>query len=159
MKKLLSKQQGFTFVELAVVLSIMALLLTLSVVSLGGVQQQAYVGKSLEILLSDIKLQQTKAMNGATEENSTYRYGIHFETNTYTLFQGDTYNPSDTKNFTVTLDGQLTFASVTFPNSEIVFEKGSGEIVGFSDGNNTVSFSDGSATITLNQIGVFTTIN
>ncbi len=149
------KQQGFTLIELGIVLAIMAIMLTLAVVSLSGVQQQAYSGKSLEILISDIKLQQTKAMNGASDDGNTYRYGIHFETDTYTLFQGDTYTPSDSRNFTVTLDGQLTFSSVTFPNSQIVFEKGSGEIVGFTAGNNTFGFSDGT-TIGLNALGVFT---
>ncbi len=159
MKKLLLQRQGFTFVELAVVLAIMAILLTLSVVSLGGVQQQAYLSKSLDILLSDIKLQQSKAMNGATEDGNTHRYGIHFETNSYTLFQGDTYDPYDTTNFTVTLDGQLTFTSVTFPNSQIIFEKGSGEIVGFLDGSNTITLSDGPTIVTINALGVFTTID
>lgn len=154
----LRKQQGFTLIELGIVLAIMAIMLTLSIVSLSNVQDQAYSSKSLEILLSDIRMQQTKAMNGQTDgETITYRYGIHFETNTYTLFRGDTFNASDPYNFSVNLDGQLSFASVLFPNSQIVFEKGSGEIVGFSEGNNSFSFSDGTA-VQMNSLGVITQI-
>lgn len=154
----LRKQQGFTLIELGIVLAIMAILLTLSIVSLSNIQDQTYISKSLEILLSDIKMQQNKAMNGETDgETSTYRYGIYFEGNTYTLFRGDTYNPSDSYNFTVTLDGQLSFSSVLFTNSEIVFEKGSGEILNFTEGNNTFSISDGT-TVSMNSLGVFTQI-
>lgn len=159
MNQRLAKQQGFTLIELGVVLAIMIILLTLSVVSITTVQQQAYLSKSLEVLLSDIKLQQTKAMNGQTDgESTTYRYGIYFDTDTYTLFRGDTYNSSDPFNFTVSLDGQLTFSSVTFPNSQIVFEKGSGELVGFTPGSNTITLSEDPTTITVNQLGVITNV-
>jgi len=154
---------GFTLIELLVGIAIVLILLSLSVVSLTQVQQHSYVSKSREILLSDIKLQQTKAMNGYTDTASTVRHGVHFEETSYTLFHGDTYSSSDPTNFTVTLDGQLSFTAIGFASSEIVFEKGSGEILNFVDGSNSIVIANPGSTeetiITLNKYGAFTEIN
>lgn len=156
-------RQGFTLIELLLVLAITLILISVSTLSLTNVQQFAYLSKSIEILLSDIKLQQTKAMNSYTLSGTPTRYGIHFEETTYTLFEGDTYVADAATNFTVSLDGQLSFEEVLFPNSTIVFERGSGEIVGFVDGFNTVVLnnpgSSDNSTIELNRYGVFTEIN
>jgi len=56
----------------------------------------------------------------------------------------------------------MSFADVTFPQDEIIFEKGSGEINGFVDGQNTIIIQDSSntnhVTITINKLGVITQI-
>lgn len=163
MEKLTTAKQGFTLIELLLVLAITLILITVSTLSLTNVQQFAYLSKSTEVLLSDIKLQQTKAMNSYTVSGNPTRYGIHFEDTTYTLFEGDTYVADLPTNFTVSLDGQLSFEEVSFPNSTIVFERGSGEIAGFVDGFNTIVInnpgSSENSTIELNRYGVFTEIN
>ncbi|MBP9691507.1 type II secretion system protein [Candidatus Woesebacteria bacterium] len=154
---------GFTLIEMLLVMAISLILLSVSTISLTNVQQYSYLSKSLELLLSDIKLQQAKAMNGVTENGIQVKYGIYFGESSYTLFQGDTYDPDAPTNFTVNLDGQLTFASTEFAGDQIVFERGSGEISGFVDGQDTITIanpgSPDDTVIQLNSYGVFTQIN
>ncbi len=157
------RNHGFTLIEISIVLAITALLLSLAMISLTRVQTNTYVDTSAQSLLSDIKLQQTNAMNGRlSQSGTTTQYGIHFETNSYTLFEGNTYNEFDAANFTVTLQGATEFSLITFPSRQIVFEKGSGEIAEFIDGSNTIVVEDvGSGIqtqIKMNALGVFTTI-
>ena len=157
------RNYGFTLIEISIVLAITALLLSLAMISLTRVQINTYIDTSTQSLLSDIKLQQTNAMNGRLGQGGiTTQYGIHFETNSYTLFEGNTYDEFDAANFTVMLQGTTEFSLVTFPSRQIVFEKGSGEIVGFVDGRNTIVVEDVRSGIqtqlSLNALGVFTTI-
>ncbi|MBP9691606.1 prepilin-type N-terminal cleavage/methylation domain-containing protein [Candidatus Woesebacteria bacterium] len=154
---------GFTLIELLLVMAISLVLIGVSTVSLTNVQQYSYLSKSLELLLSDIKLQQAKAMNGVTETGTAVRYGIYFGESSYTLFQGDAYDPDEATNFTVNLDGQLTFGSTEFAGDQIVFDTGSGEIVGFVDGQDSIVIANPGSSedtvIELNSYGIFTEIN
>jgi prepilin-type N-terminal cleavage/methylation domain-containing protein len=157
------RNHGFTLIEISIVLAVTALLFSLAMISLTRVQTNTYVGSSVQSLLSDIKLQQTNAMNGRLGQGgTTTQYGVHFETNSYTLFEGGTFDELDPANFTVTLQGSTEFSFVTFPSNKIVFEKGSGEIAGFVEENNTIVLQDvGSGIqtqIELNALGVFTKI-
>lgn len=157
------RNYGFTLIEISIVLAITAILLSFALINLTRVQTNTYVDTSVESLLSDIKSQQTNAMNGRlSQAGGATKYGIHFETTSYTLFEGATYDEFNGTNFTVSLQGNTEFTSVTFPSNEIVFEKGSGEIVGFVDGSNTIILQDTASgiqtQIKLNALGVFTTI-
>jgi len=155
--------KGFTLIEISVVMAITVILLTLTTISLISFQQNAFVDTTVEQLISDMKYQQMSAMNGAADGESTaQKFGIHFETNSYTLFHGDSLNVSEPTNFTISLESAMSFADVTFPQDEIIFEKGSGEINGFVDGQNTIIIQDSSntnqVTITINKLGVITQI-
>lgn len=155
--------KGFTLIEVSMVLAISALLLSLALINLTRVQSNTYVDTSTESLLSDIKFQQIQAMNGRLNQSGNpTSYGIHFEENSYTLFEGEAFNPSDPVNFTVSLQGNVSFTSVAFPSQVIVFEHGSGEIIGFEQENNTIGIHDSNSglytQIQLNKLGVFTDI-
>ncbi|MDP4011265.1 MAG: type II secretion system protein [Candidatus Roizmanbacteria bacterium] len=156
-------KNGFTLIEISLVMAISVILMTLTTISLISYQQNTYVQTSIEQLMSDIKYQQISAMNGATEgEISAQRFGIHFDTNSYTLFHGDTYNALEPTNFTVSLDHNLSFASVEFAQNELLFERGSGEILNFVDGENTITVQDGGnntqVEIAINKLGTITQI-
>lgn len=155
--------KGFTLIEISIVMAITVVLLTLTTISLISFQQNAFVDTTVEQLISDIKYQQISAMNGAIEgENTAQTFGIHFETNSYALFHGDSFDVSEPTNFTLSLESAMSFADVTFPQDEIIFEKGSGEINGFMDGQNTITLQDSGnnnhVTITINKLGVITQI-
>ncbi len=156
-------RKGFTLVEILTVFGITLILISLSVVSLSNIRESASHDSALELLLSDIKLQQTKSMSGDTTGESTAEpFGIYFTNISYTLFRGSNYSASDPTNFTITLSSNLQFSSITFPSSQIIFEKGSGEINGFTALNNTVTLtntvSNKNTVITLNKYGVFTSV-
>lgn len=156
-------RNGFTLIEVLTVFAVTVILISISVVSLSTVRESATTDSSLEVLLSDIKLQQTKSMTGDTfGQSTTLPFGIYFTSTSYTLFRGNSYSAADPLNFTVPLSGNLQFSSITFPSSQIVFEKGSGEIVNFSDSTDTITLtntvSNQNTVITLNRYGAFTSV-
>lgn len=154
-------RKGFTLIEMVVVMGIIVLITAISVPSLLGSREQAEVNSSAAVVVSDIKQQQLKAMLGDTEGRSDPDfYGVHFEQETYTLFHGSSYSMNDPTNAVIALPDNLQFSSVSFPQSTIVFAKGSGEIVGFTAGADSVLLynpnNNQSRQITFNQYGVVT---
>mgnify|MGYP001595790660 CR=1 FL=1 len=158
------KQSGFTLIELIIVTGIILLLFGFVVVNLLQEQHIVSVNSSVDILISDMASQQTKAMagdtNGSFSQNS---YGIYFESDRYTLFKGNSFSAIDLANFTVMLDENIAFNGVTFPNNIVVFSALTGEVNGFIDGNNTIAITNSQGTeiktITINRYGVVKSIN
>jgi prepilin-type N-terminal cleavage/methylation domain-containing protein len=154
-----SKQSGFTLIELLVVLVIIAILFGLTSVNLGHAQSSASLASVTNTLLADIKNQQILAMSG--EQGSTTHqqpHGIYLQPDSYTLFADESYNGSDTNNFTVTISPDTL--ATTFPGNQLLFEVGDGAVSGFSSGNNTITITDqgGSEMITINRYGA-TSVN
>jgi prepilin-type N-terminal cleavage/methylation domain-containing protein len=157
-------QKGFTLIEILLVMAIISILFAISIVNLNTLQQNTYQNTSEELFLSDLKLQQLKSMTGDNNKTSTFEtFGIYFGSNSYTLFRGTNYSASDNENFTVELNPNLTFSNVEFANSQIVFAKNSGEIIGFTNGNDTITIHNDvtqeNAVITLNRLGVITSLD
>ncbi len=157
MKK--QRQKGFTLPELLVALGILTILFSIVTITLLRSQRGAAQGTLVDTLLTDLRDQQTKAMSQDTGGSSANNdYGVYLAGSSYTLFRGSVYNSGDSNNFTVGLAGGLVFSQTTLPGSSIVFESGSGEVVGFSPVANTFSVEDttnGQVTqITLNKYGV-----
>ncbi len=119
-------------IELLVSMGILAIIFAISVIALSTAIPATSQNTAYDILISDLRLQQTKAMaNDAS-------YGVHFESNSYTLFQGSSYNPNDPANFAVTLDPTLGFSNISFPGNQIVFLPASGDVSGYLEGENSV---------------------
>jgi prepilin-type N-terminal cleavage/methylation domain-containing protein len=156
-KDSVSSQKGFTLIELVIVMAVALILLGIATISLGNVQRTTQVSSVTQTLISDLREQQIKAMAGDTElSGANADYGVHFETNAYTLFR-DTYG---TGNFTVNLPETIQVSS-TFSGSKVTFEKGSGEVSEYDDvnpANNTITLtntvSNEQQIITLNRYGV-----
>ena len=158
------ENRGFTLIELIIVMTFFGILMGLATINLLNVKQSSSIEASLNILIADLREAQIKAMVGDTEGRGALdTYGIHFGSNsqTYVIYHG-TYSSSESTNFTVSLTDTMR-VSTTFPSTEIVFQKGSGEIVGFVNGSNTVTLTDPTnnrtKTITFNKYGVITAIN
>ena len=162
MKKI--PQDGFTLVELLVAIALFAMLSGLATVSLLSAQHKASLQSQIATLIADTKQQQIKAMQGDTDGRASPDYdGIHFATDSYTLFHGTTFNPDDSTNVTFPLDGHLQFNNITFPNDNLIFIPLSGEVYGYSDVTNTVTLQDPSNNqqqqLQFNYLGVLTGIN
>lgn len=161
-KNTFSPQSGFTLIELMLVIAIIATLMGITTMSLTGAQQKSSMNATLGIFISDIRAQQLKAMVGDTEGRATSdTYGISFQSTKYTLFHG-TFSASETSNFDINLPPSIQVSS-TFPNSQITFLKGSGEVSGFTNGSNTITLTDSAdgsvKIITINKYGVVTGVN
>jgi prepilin-type N-terminal cleavage/methylation domain-containing protein len=118
-------QRGFTLIELTLVLSLTAILLGFITINLARSRQSASLNAVEQVLLSDLKQQQLKAMIGDTEGRATSdSYGIHFDSNKYVLFHG-TYSEGDSSNFVINLDSNMQFNN---PEYNVAFSRLSGEI-------------------------------
>ena len=157
MKKVYS-YSGFTLMEVAVVMSLLTFLFGFVWVNLLGSKDSASQNTSVDLLVSDLRGQQLKAMLGDTEGRIGHdAYGIHFGTTTYTLFHGTTYVSADPTNFIVSLGDNERFQSVEFSGSTLIFASVSGEISDFIPSADAIVLRNSSAntqkTLRLNKIG------
>lgn len=156
-KKSAQLSAGFTLVELMVVLAMVTVIVSLSSVNLTGLISDTSFDESLELIISDIRRQQFRAITGEEQQNSS-RFGIHFEQTKYVLFSGDTYNPANPNNHHVSLPRNIVFESVTLPNSTIIFTEQSGEVTSYSAATDSLTIRHTSSNETkqleFNSLGV-----
>lgn len=150
MSRLIKRVAGFTFPEVIIALAFFAILISIVTINLLGSRKQIAQGANIDVMVADIKEQQAKAMSG--EGTTATDYGVFLEADKYTLFDGSVYNVGAGTNFVVNIDPSVSITNIVFPDSVIVFTKGSGEILNFVAGQN--SFKLGSKTITVNKYGV-----
>lgn len=133
----MQQRNGFTIIELVLAMGIFAALTAIGYIRAVDIERRAPIGTTVDTLIADIRGVQTKAMTGANQ--TSYSISIpSYET------------PA---NITIT---------TTFPDSVITFTKGSGDIEGFTPGNNTVTVTQTLTgehkIITINQYGAVTSV-
>jgi prepilin-type N-terminal cleavage/methylation domain-containing protein len=155
------KNQGFTLIELIVVMGIVGTLAAFMTTNLMGFQRHTHIATTISTVLADWYAQRSRSMIGDTQgRSSADAYGIYFQTGRYTLFHGASYNPSSPDNVVIPLESPVQVSSTTLPGSTVIFTKGSGEVTGYSGSQNTISFTNSSSnevvTLTFNQYGTIT---
>jgi prepilin-type N-terminal cleavage/methylation domain-containing protein len=158
------KQKGFVLIELIVVMGMLAVLTGMITVTTLGSQRRAGLTSTIDTLVADLRSQQTKAMTGVTSGGVIPAgYGVFFQSDRYSLFQGASYSASLTSNAPVVIDSRVEFNQIMLPNSSVIFASKSGEIIGYNAQLNTVKVtqidSNFSKTIYFNRYGVITSIN
>lgn len=158
------KQLGATVIELIAVISIFATLIGIITISLLTSQAMATLDSALRIVLVDVQTQQARAVSLDTDNSAnTKEYGIYFTQNSYTVFVGPSYVPTDASNFVVTLDEGLEFSNISLPSNSIIFSQKMGEVVGFDPSLRSVTIrniqTSEQKTIQINRYGVITGVN
>jgi prepilin-type N-terminal cleavage/methylation domain-containing protein len=118
-------QRGFALIELMLVIGIMGILLGIVTINLAKVQRNTSLAAATETIISDLKSQQLKAMNGSSETGTSGdSYGVSFDgTNTYVLFRGASKASNPSTNMPVKLDSLITISAAS-----VVFAQKSGEL-------------------------------
>lgn len=143
---------GFTLLELLVVLALAGTLLGFIIINLSSSQQNISLTSTSQVLISDLRQNQIKAMVGDTEGRSTSdSYGVHFDSDKYVFFHGTTYSSSDPSNFTVIIPSNMQFES---PGFDIIFSKITGEIASITNFQLTDVTTGRGRKIYLNKLGV-----
>jgi prepilin-type N-terminal cleavage/methylation domain-containing protein len=158
--RLASNTKGFTLIELLVVMGLMAVLFGLSAINLIRPQNVASLNGTSDTLVADIKSQQLLAVAGDPGTATTAQaHGLYVQSGQYTVFAATTYSAAEASNFVIKLDTSLSL-STTFPSSQVIFSKGSGEVQGFTAGNNTITLANAasgdSRVLTINRFGAVT---
>ncbi len=157
----LRKQFGFTLVEILVAMALLMTIFVLSSVNLSNLIPKANLRATLEVLVSDMRLQQLKAMSGNTEGTSSVdSYGVYFEPTQYTLFKGFTYSATSSANLVVELPEGVTFSTINVPSSVVLFSQASGEVHNHQPDQSSLilesSVNNQQMTIELNRLGTIT---
>jgi len=155
-------QRGFTLTEVLIVIGVFAIIFSFSSINLLGAQKRPQLDQAVDVLVSDTRLQQGRAMAGDAPQAVASSYGIYFQSSQYTLFQGDTYQADSPSNIVVPLEQNIVLSNITFANQRIVFAPGSGEATQITPGANSVTIqhalSGQEYMITLNSLGVIVAI-
>lgn len=157
---IIKNNQGFTFVELVIVMGIMTLLMMIASVNLLPVKQKVSLSTTVQSLITDIKEQQLKTMSGEADQ------GIYFDPDqkNYFVFKGGAYDPLNTTNFKIPLGDQIIITSLDFTNRQMIFLPESGEISSFNPSftlNKIIlqnTFSGEQRTVSINKFGVITNV-
>jgi hypothetical protein len=144
-------------VEFLVIMGVASLLFLLASMNFLDARTGTSLTTTGDSLLSDLKIQQTKAMIGDTEGRGLPdAYGIYFKPASYVLFHGTAYSPAATDNFEVNAAEGVSL-STTFPGGVVIFATVSGELVNFSSGQDAIIVKDANTTrqkvLQLNKLG------
>lgn len=149
--------RGFTLIELLVTVSLFALLAALSGFILINAHATPRFETSRNQLIATIRQAQTLAMGGDKADQSTAQpFGIHFESDSYTLFKGSNHSESDDYNLTTQLSGVI-LSVIDIPSGNIIFQKISGEVLNWDGDHNSITLTDNegnTVTLTVNMLGV-----
>lgn len=156
--------KGFTLPELIVTIGIFAVLIGLVTINIVRSQYKTSLDSATSLIIAGLNNQKMKAYTGDTEGRaSNDSYGIYLENTSYVLFHGPNYSPGDLSNVTIPLDDTIQIVSNNFPQSQIVFASGSGQLSGFLPGSNFFTLRNmqngEQKTITINRLGVVTEVN
>lgn len=156
-------QRGFTVIEVSVVVAIMGIMVGLSIVSLTPLIPRSNLRTSVNNLVSDLSFQQHKAMVGESNGAGIRpAFGVHFQEDRYTMFEGITYSAASPDNIEIVLPDNVQFSNINIPNDTIVFATVSGEVQNFNASENSVTVTSSvlsdQAIITFNQLGVITSL-
>jgi prepilin-type N-terminal cleavage/methylation domain-containing protein len=132
--KIQSLLKGFTFVEIVIVMGIMVVLLMIGSVNFLPIKHTTSLSTTSQVLISDIKERQLKAMSGESSQ------GIYFDVDQkkYIVFKGSSFDPSNTTNFSIQLGDQIIVSEIDFTGRQIIFSASSGEISNFFADNKIV---------------------
>lgn len=145
-------RSSFTFIEVVVVMGIVSLLFAITAPDLFKLQDRNALQNTTIELTSLLRQQQFNAMNLGVVS------GIYFDTHKYTLYQGEYFISGHEQNTEYHLAYPLAFSSILFPNNNVQFASGSGELVGYSPNANAVTLTDTvhllERTIRFNTLGI-----
>ncbi len=117
--------RGFTFIELLVVLAIMALLFGIGS-SMSKYNSEEVLRTQADAVLAVLNEARTLTISSAQAS----QYGVALASGSVTLFRGAVYNPSSSENVVTALHGAVIIDNITLTGggTAIVFERFSGDV-------------------------------
>lgn len=133
--------KGFTLMEVLIVITISALLVTMFSGLFGGIVNYQSVDQDADTILSYVE----KARSLAINSQAYSEYGIRFASSTVTLFQGTTFAPSSS-NLVYNMSSRVQISAINLSNgsADVYFNKITGKPN--ATGTVTVQLTSGTTT-------------
>lgn len=142
--------KGFSLLEVMLVVFLFATALGFSVLYSQTSQLRADINTQSKVIVSYLRLAQSNALSGSNSEN-----GIHFESDSYTIFSGNVFDPDDTANYEITLPNTITIENLNLNGggSDVIFDGPKGETVTYGSFDLVSEQINQTITINISSIG------
>lgn len=143
--------KGFTLIEIILTVGLLAIVTGIGLYYSQGTQIRNDIYAQAKYLTSNLRLAQSNASSGKTDKANA----IHLENDSYTLFIGTSYTPSDPRNYTETLPPTIKIEDISLNGggSNIIFSSPNGETENYGNLNLTATEINKSINITINNLG------
>lgn len=108
--------RGNSYLQVLLVVAMLTILAAVASPMYAQFQYRQRLHGTADILLSDIRLTQSKAMQSV--ENNQWGIHINDSDKAYVIFYGSTYNPTESENYSVSYPNSISMS----PNQDIVFQ-------------------------------------
>lgn len=117
--------RGFTLLEFMIALSILAILTAIIFTSVSSFRS----GKALQVVAEEILSLLDEGRGNTLSAKDSYAYGVHFDSDSATLFRGASYSSSDSTNKKVDVDGAVEISSISLAGGgqDVLFQKLTGK--------------------------------
>lgn len=108
--------RGNSYLQVLLVVAMLTILAAVASPMYAQFQYRQRLHGTADILLSDIRLTQSKAMQSVKNN----QWGIHINDSdkAYVIFYGSTYNPTEPENYSISYPNSISMS----PNQDIVFQ-------------------------------------
>lgn len=147
----LKNHAGFTFLELVVTITLISIALGFSLLYGQTAQVRNSLSGEVDRFVSYVRLAQSDAAAG--KDNTSH--GIHLTTSAYIIFEGSTYNASDTQNITITLPDPVEIQNTALNGggADLIFTTPDGETTTYGTLDFVSSQIGKTTTVTISQLG------
>ena len=148
----LHRQQGFTLVEVTITLAIFSILVVIGVALMTNTLGRNQVGNVMTDTVSTLRRAQWQSMNGHEDDV----WGVHFETDSMTLFRGSTYSFGASDNVVTDLPNDIEYSSISLNGGgdDVLFDDSFGSTTAFGTLTIEDTNSDESRSVTVNAVGM-----
>ncbi len=138
-------------IEIALVITIMAVLIGLASTYYSNLQIKADINSQASNIAHSLRLASSSAASGLNDND----HGIHFENSSYTIFEGNVYDSEDPSNFEIDLPESMRINSISLNEggSNVIFSKIDGETPNYGAVSLNSPAINRTITIIINQNG------
>jgi len=152
------QKTGLTLIEMMIVIGILAILFSLGAIVFNSFVKGDQIDSGVKKVISCLNEARAKTLAGySLGGESALNFGVHFEENAYTLFGGSVFDSQDQTNQRFSLDEGLIFNQIELSSGNIIFEKITGQVVGFDGDQNFVILKSRDSSqerrVTINKLG------
>jgi prepilin-type N-terminal cleavage/methylation domain-containing protein len=147
----MKNKKAFTLLEIMVVVGLMAIIFLIPVLYTQASQVRFDFNTQVSTAVSYLRLAQSDAAAGRDNK----KHGVHLAADSYTVFSGDSFNPSDEANFEIELPPTIVIRNVSLNGggSDVIFSGPYGETQAYGTFQLYSQQINKSLTINVSQIG------